>query len=199
MTASLTVVHRRQLTILLPAVAILAASSLGAGCSTVENKDVSARVNDNELSPEELTDLVEVVGTPDPTTGAIDPTNGNSVRGAVQLWVQGEVVSAGLDAAGTPITAAQSDAARSQLESQLPNLDDLSESTVGTLVTFLAVRDVVGTMADPAAFITEATDDAEVYVDPRFGEFLPADLTVIPLGLPSIDVPASGVPDTATG
>ena len=41
MTASLTVVHRRQLTILLPAVAILAASSLGAGCSTVEN-DASA-------------------------------------------------------------------------------------------------------------------------------------------------------------
>jgi hypothetical protein len=198
-TASLTVVHRRQLTILLPAVAILAASSLGAGCSTVENKDVSARVNDTELSPEELTDLVEVVGAPDPTTGSIDPTNGNSVRGAIQLWVQGEVVSAGLDAAGTPITAAQSDAAMSQLESQLPNLDDLSESTVGTLVTFLAVRDVVGTMADPAAFITEATDDAEVYVDPRFGEFLPADLTVIPLGLPSIDVPAGGVPDTATG
>ena len=61
MTASLTVVQRRLSTILVPAVAVVAMSSLTAGCSTVDN-DAAARVNDTELTPDELTDLVEVLG-----------------------------------------------------------------------------------------------------------------------------------------
>ena len=58
MTASLTPVLRRQLTTLLPAAAIVAATWLTAGCSTVD--DAAARVNDTELSPEGLTELVDV-------------------------------------------------------------------------------------------------------------------------------------------
>ena len=36
-------------------------------------------------------------------------------------------------------------------------------------MTFLALRTVVGAMADQNTFVTEATDAAEIYVDPRFG------------------------------
>ncbi len=186
--------RRRLSTVLLPAAALLAVASLSA-CSAADDNDVAARVNDSELSNDELADLVTIVGTPDPATGTVDPTQGENVRGAIQLWVQVEVIGAGLEAAGTPVTQAQSDEARTQLESQLPNVEDLSDSTVDTLVTFLALRTVVGAMADQNTFVTEATDAAEIYVDPRFGTFDPAAGTVTPLGgVPTASLPTGTAP-----
>lgn len=205
MTASLTDVHRRLLTILLPAAGLLAVTSL-SGCSTSSNNnDVAAQVNANELSPDELTELVTVVGTPNPTTGTVDPTSGDNVRGAIQFWVQVEVVTAALETAGTPVTDAQSADARTQLEGQLPNVEDLSTSTVDTLVAFLALRPIVGAQADQAAFVTNAAEAADVYVDPRFGTFDPVAGLVTPLGaapaefLPTDTLPTDTVPTSTTG
>ena len=133
MTASLTDVHRRLLTILLPAAGLAGRHFVERVSSTSSNNnDVAAQVNENELSPDELTELVTVVGTPNPTTGTVDPTSGDNVRGAIQFWVQVEVVTAALETAGTPVTDAQSADARTQLEGQLPNVEDLSTSTVDT-------------------------------------------------------------------
>ena len=89
--------RRRLSTVLLPAAALLAVASLSA-CSAADDNDVAARVNDSELSNDELADLVTIVGTPDPATGTVDPTQGENVRGAIQLWVQVEVIGAGLEA-----------------------------------------------------------------------------------------------------
>ena len=143
MTASLTVVHRRRLTILLPAVAVLAASSLGAGCSTVEN-DASARVNDTELSPDELTELVDVVGQ-----GEV--TNGDAVRSTIQTWVLVEVAGAQLEADGTELTDDELAAAETVLSDGLPGFADLSESTRDILVSAQATIEVLNGLSDAAA------------------------------------------------
>jgi hypothetical protein len=193
-TASLTPVFRRRLTILLPTVAILAASSLGAGCSTVEN-DASARVNDTELSPDELADLVEVIGQPDPNTNVIDPTNGDTIRGTIQTWVLVEVAGAQLEADGTQLTDDELGAAETLLSDGLPGFADLSESTRDTLVQARATIDVLNGLADGSAFVQLATANADIYIDPRFGQFDP-NAGVLPLavtpGPAPVDAPAEG-------
>jgi len=184
-TASLTVVHRRQLTILLPAIAILAASSLGAGCSTVEN-DASARVNDTELSPDELTDLVEVVG-------GGEVTNGDAVRSTIQTWVLVEVAGAQLEADGKELTDDELAAAETVLSDGLPGFADLSTSTREILVNAQATIDAINALSDGAAFVQLATANADVYIDPRFGQFDP-ELGVLPLAVApaAVDAPAEG-------
>lgn len=191
MTASLTVVHRRQLTILLPALAILAASALGAGCSTVEN-DASARVNDTELSPDELTDLVEVIGQPDPNTGVIDPTNGDTIRSTIQTWVLVEVAGAQLEADGTQLTDDELGAAETLLSDGLPGFADLSESTRDTLVRARATIEALNGLTDGPAFVQLATANADIYIDPRFGQFDP-DSGVLPLAVMPAPAPVDAL------
>ena len=188
MTASLTVVHHRQVPILLSAVAILAASSFVAGCSTVDD-DASARVNDTELSPEELTDLVEVLSQPDPTTGEVDVTNADAIRSTIQTWVLVEVAGAQLEADGTQLSDEELAAADTVLRDALPEFDDLPEATRDTLVNAQATLEAVNGLSDGAAFISLATANADVYVDPRFGQFDP-EIGVIPLAVsPSVVAP----------
>ena len=108
MTASLTDVHRRLLTILFSVTGILALSAATSACSTVSNVDAAARVDDAELSPDQLSDLVDAIAQ------GGDPTSGDLVRQTIGLWIQVEVINAGLDGAGTPVTDAQKADARSR-------------------------------------------------------------------------------------
>jgi hypothetical protein len=181
-TASLTVVHRRRLTILLPAVATLAASSLAAGCSS--NDDASARVNDQELSPEALTDLVDVLG-------GGEVTNGDAIRSTLQTWVLVEVAGAQLQADGTELTDDEIAAAETLLSDGLPGFADLSRGTRDTLVQAQATLEALNGLTDGAAFVELATANADVYIDPRFGQFDPQ-AGVLPLAVtpPSADAPA---------
>ncbi len=100
--------HRRLLTILLPLVAVTGLASSVAGCSTFTDSNAAARVDDTELSADQLADLVSVLG-------ADDPTNGDVVRNAIQLWVLVEVARAQLEADGTPVTSEELTAADTQL------------------------------------------------------------------------------------
>jgi hypothetical protein len=175
LTASLTVVPRRLSTILVPAVAIMAMSSLTAGCSTVE-ENASARVNDIELTPDELTDLVDVLGR-----GEV--SNGDAVRGTIQTWVLVEVAGAQFEMDGTQLTDDELAAANAVLTDSLPGFADLSESTQETLVQAQATLATVNSLEDGAAFIQLATSNADIYVDPRLGQFDPT-FGVVPLAIP---------------
>ena len=185
MTASLTVVHRRRLTILLPTVAILAASSLGAGCSTVDN-DASARVNDTELRPDQLTALVDVLAEG-------DVTNGDAIRSTLSTWVLVEVAGAQLEADGTQLTDDELGAAETLLSDGVPGFADLSESTRDTLVQARATIEAINGLSDAAAFVQLATANADIYIDPRFGQFDPQ-AGVLPLAVTPapVDAPTEG-------
>jgi hypothetical protein len=182
MTANLTVVLRRHLTILLPAIAVLATSALTTGCSTVEN-DAAARVNDTELSPEQLTELVGAL-----SGGEVD--NGDAIRSTLNIWVLAEVAGAQFVADDLALTDEELAAANTLLDQQLPGFADLSEGARATLVDAQATFSAIDTLSDGQAFVDRATENAEVYVDPRFGQF-DAVLGVVPLAVvPSAISPA---------
>jgi hypothetical protein len=176
-TASLTVVPRRRLTILLPTVAILAAASLGAGCSTVDSvdSDASARVNDAELSPEDLTELVDVL-----SDGQV--TNGDAIRSTLSTWVLVEVAGAQFESDGTELTDDEFAAAETTLSAGLPAFADLTESTRDTLVRAQATLEAINGLSDGAAFVELATTNADIFIDPRFGQFDPQ-FGVLPLAV----------------
>ena len=176
MTASLTDVHRRLLTILFSVTGILALSAATSACSTVSNVDAAARVDDAELSPDQLSDLVDAIAQ------GGDPTSGDLIRQTIGLWIQVEVINAGLDGAGTPVTDAQKADARTQLEAQLPGFADLSESTAETLVRVQATSNASQAVPDFPTLVADAAEAADVYVDPRFGTFDPVAGSVTPLG-----------------
>lgn len=174
MTANLPVVHRRHLTILFPVIAILAASPLGAGCSTVEN-DAAARVNDTELSPEQLTELVDAL-----SGGEVD--SGDAIRNTLNIWVLAEVAGAQFDADDLALTDEELAAADTLLGQQLPGFVDLSDGAQQTLVDAQATFAAIDTLSDGQAFVERATENADIYVDPQFGQF-DAVLGVLPLAV----------------
>jgi hypothetical protein len=178
-------VHRRLLTILLSVTGLFALSAATSGCSTFSDADAAARVDDTELSPDGLSDLVDVIAQ------GGDPNDAEVVRQAVALWIQVEVINTGLDQAGTPLTDDQKDEARTQLETQIPGFADLSESTAESLIRVQATSNAVASVADLQGLITEAAASSDIYVDPRFGQFDPVGGSVIPLGIAPADVPAT--------
>ncbi len=168
--------HRRLLTILFSVTGLFALSAATSGCSTFSDADAAARVNDTELSPDQLSSLVDVLAQ-----GA-DPTDAEVVRQTIGLWVQVEVINAGLDNADTSLTDTQMTDARTQLESQLAGFADLSESTADALVRVQATSIAIGAIPDAQTLITDAAEAADIYVDPRFGTFDPVNGSVTPLG-----------------
>lgn len=176
--------HRRPLTILFPALVILATSALSA-CSTVDD-DAAARVNDTELSPDDLSDLVDVLA-------AGEETNADAVRSTIQTWVLVEVAGAQLEADGTDLTDDELAAANTVLTDGLPGFAELSDATRDTLVNAQATLEVINGLTDGAAFIELATSNADIYIAPRFGQFDP-ELGVLALAVPP---PADDAPVAA--
>jgi len=185
-TASLTPVLRRQLTTLLPAAAAIVAVVLStAGCSTVD--DAAARVNDTELSPEGLTELVDAL-----SDGEV--SNGDAIRSTLNIWVLAEVAGEQFTADDMSLTAEELAAATELLSTALPGFTDLAESTREALVKAQATFSAIDTLSDGQAFVELATSNAEIYIDPRFGQFIDSQIGVLPLAIvPSaITPPATG-------
>ena len=92
------------------------------------------------------------------------------------------------------LTAEELDAANELLSAQLPGFADLGESTRETLVKAQATFTAIDTFSDGQAFVELATSNAEIYIDPRFGQFIDAQVGVLPLAIvPSaITPPATG-------
>ena len=90
--------NRRLLTILLP----LAAGTLAASCSTITDNDVVARVDDAELSVDDLGELAAAQGI-----AADETLDAEVARQLVTEWIRAESVSddniaeiSGIDVAG---------------------------------------------------------------------------------------------------
>ncbi|MET0661768.1 MAG: hypothetical protein ABWZ42_01425 [Ilumatobacteraceae bacterium] len=168
--------HRRLLTILFSIIGLFALSAAASGCSTFSDADAAARVDEAELSPDGLSDLVDALAQ------GRDPSDGEVVRQTIGLWIQVEVINAGLDEAGAPLTDTQTTEARTQLETQFPGFADLSASTAEMLVRVQATSNASQAVPDFQTLVTEAAEAADVYVDPRFGTFDPVAGSVTPLG-----------------
>jgi hypothetical protein len=184
LTASLSAVHRRLLTILFSITGLFALSAAASGCSTFSDADAAARVDETELPPDELSDLVDALAQ------GRDPNDAELVRQTIALWIQVEVINAGLDDAGATLTDTQKTEARTQLETQFPGFADLSESTAETLTRVQATSNAAQSVPDFDTLVAESAEAADVYVDPRFGTFDPDAGAVLPLGLAPTDVTA---------
>lgn len=169
--------HRRLLTILLSVTGLFALSAAASGCSSFSDADASARVNDTELSPEQLTSYVEALGQ-----GEV--TDGDTVRNTLNIWVLVEVAAAGLDEAGTPVSDDLLAQARTTLDAQLAGFADLPADTADELVRWQATLGTIDTLPDPQGFVTASTEAADIFIDPRLGTFDPV-VGVLPLGGPA--------------
>lgn len=155
----------------------LTAASAASGCSTFSDNDAAARVNDIELSSEQLTELAEFI--PDGATGGPStPGDAEHARNAIRVWVEAQALAAAeLD---IPVGESDRDAATEQL-AQFLGFTELSDATRSLLVRYVATRDALSATPDGGALIEQAVLDADVYVDPRLGTF-DAQFGIIPLG-----------------
>ena len=176
--------HRRPLTILFSVIGLFTLSAAASGCSTFSDADAAARVDEAELPPDELSDLVDALAQ------GRDPNDGEVVRQTIGLWIQVEVINAGLDEAGATLTDTQKTEARTQLETQFAGFAELSESTAEALVRVQATSNAAQAVPDFQTLVTEASEAADIYVDPRFGTFDPVAGAVAPLGLAPVDLTA---------
>jgi mevalonate kinase len=171
-------VHRRLLTILLSVAITIGLASSAAGCSTFTDADSAARVNDSELSADELSELADAVAT----IRTEEPTSGDVVRAAINAWVFSEIFDAQLTANDTPLTSDLLTAADAQLREGLAGFTEFSDNAQTTLVKIQATVNAVAQFDQETgqAFVETATDNADVYIDSRFGRFDP-ELGVIAL------------------
>ncbi len=159
--------------LLLSIVGLFALSAAATGCTTFSDANASARVDDTELSPDQLSAFVEALGQ--------DVTSGDAVRNTLNIWVLVEVATAGLDDAGIVVPDDQLAQARAVLEAQLAGFTELPAATADELVRWQATLGVIDSQPDPQGLITAATDAADIHIDPRLGTFDPV-VGVLPLG-----------------
>ncbi len=130
--------NRRRITI--PAALLL--TGLAAGCTTFDSSDTAARVGDDTLDTDTLTELVEML--PSPTTGAPgDPNNASDVRNGITLWVQATAIDQYVDDEGIEVTDDDVAAAQQLLDSALPGWTDGPEGAQQVLVDYFAASNAL--------------------------------------------------------
>ena len=131
-------VIRPRLTFLLPLAAVLV-----AGCTGLSDNNAVARVEQVELSSDELTDLMSALS---PANVESDPTNADAARDTISLWVRIEAVKLRLAQDGVEIGSDQLDEATTQMSSIVPAFAALPDRTRDYLVeaqaSFLAFESV---------------------------------------------------------
>ena len=144
-------------------------------------------MNDTELTPDELTDLVEVLG------GGRGVERRRGPQHASRPGCSSRSRALSSKPTARELTDDELAAAKTALTDGLPGFADLSESTQDTLVHAQATLAVVNALDDGAAFVQLATSNADIYVDPRFGQFDPT-FGVVPLAIApaALDAPAAG-------
>lgn len=136
--------HRRLLTILLPAAAVALAS-----CSTFET-DVVATVDGVDMTDGDLDEFVGVLPT---STGA--PAGGDAsaadVRQAINIWIQGRILADALEQSEVEVGDEAVDEATQNLEAQLPAYMELSDENRQLLIDLLTGQTAVAEMLPPAS------------------------------------------------
>ena len=123
-------------------------------------------------------------------------TNGDAVRSTIQTWVLVEVAGAQLEADGTQLTDDELAAAETALSDGLPGFADLSDVDPRHARACAGDVEAINGLSDGAAFVQLATDNADIYIDPRFGAVRSAGRCAAAGGRPPapapVDVPAEG-------
>jgi len=163
-------VKRRLSMFLLP----LAAASLGAGCTTLSDDNVAVRVDDTSYTHDVLADFTEAIGLPENDLGAVRSLATDLVLvGAIESW---------LDEAGIGLTDDDLVAGRDRAVAEVPGFAELDEESSDVLTEFFALINRASLLPDVESALAEALDGADIYVDPRIGNFDPSIGAVIPLG-----------------
>ena len=136
------VVNRRLLTIL----TTVAAASLAAGCSTLDNDNV-ATVGDATLTEAQLAEIVPLVGgTPD--APAVDQANVD--RTAISVWLEAQVFTQAFAAGGVVLDPAAIDQSTQGLNAQFgEQFTSLDPGTRDLLVEYVTVIDQLPTLPRP--------------------------------------------------
>lgn len=153
----------------------LAVVVLATGCSTFDS-DVVARVDDAELTRDQLDELIQVLRPG--TDGDAD-----TAREMINLWIAAEALESALEVDGLEIDNASVETATQALEGSglLANLsDDLTDQFIGWQAAF-----EVG-FAQSETYGNDAVNRAETWIKPRFGQI--GDGTVLPLALDTAPV-----------
>ena len=135
------------MTILVP----FAAAALTAGCASVSDADVVARVGDAELGEDELEVYRQLVGGTEADLGSAD-----SARSAISIWAEIQVLTQFVEESGLEADAGMIDAATQGANQSVPGFAALEDATRDLLVDyFLAINalpELSPTEADMAAW-----------------------------------------------
>ena len=133
-------VNRPGSNVLLPLMA--AAVVFGAGCTAPASGDTIATFDGEELTSDQLVELVDAFGGGDPSDAA-------AARQSISLWVQVEAVKTALDAADVTIDDQAIDDATARLSQSDPGFAERSDETRDYLVQAQASFTAIDTVPTP--------------------------------------------------
>ncbi|MEM9515730.1 MAG: hypothetical protein AAGA42_12820 [Actinomycetota bacterium] len=160
----------------------VALAAVASSCTTFTDSSNVARVDDETLSADELSDLMAVFLGPESIASL---GNADGARGAIQYWLNGEIAKASLEETGTDVPTEQADAVRAQLATVQTFIDApaATQDTIIEVESTLSVFLQSPTVNDD--FVATAAA-ADVYVDPRYGAFVPPPAGVGPLDVATV-------------
>jgi parvulin-like peptidyl-prolyl isomerase len=132
------------------ALAALAIAAGLAGCSTFEQADAAARVGDDELTQDQLDELL-VAATPGATSEEPTEVSADTARSLTQTWVVTRLLTDAVVADGGAVTDDDRAAARSQLEEQQGDAWENTEPAIQDLVVDQTAAVAVWQALSPAA------------------------------------------------
>ena len=154
----------------------LAVAALATGCSTFDS-NVVARVDDAELTNDELGDLISALPTDAPEGSA------ELAREIIALWTRVEAVKSAYERDDIEVTDEVRTAAAERIldPAIFPGLEEMGTEVQDELVDWEAT---FVTLGDDVAYLERALADADVWVKPRYGQHI-EDGRVLPLALPT--------------
>ncbi len=161
---------------LIAALAVVVAA-VASSCTTFTDSSNVARVGDETLSEEELREIVSAItGTPigdtvDGENGINFVGNANSARTGIEFWITGQLARTELDAVEIEIPQSTIDDTQARLAGVVPNFGELSADARDTIIDLEATIVVFTNLPNSADVFTAAVDQADIYVDPRYGTF----------------------------
>ncbi|MEO1056327.1 MAG: hypothetical protein AAFY28_05360 [Actinomycetota bacterium] len=157
----------------------VAVAAVVSSCTTFTDSNNVARFDDATLSTDELSDIMAVFLGPDAVAAL---GNADGARGAIQYWLNGEIAKTSLEESGTAVPTEAADAIRGQLATveTFVNAPAATQEAIIEIESNLSVFLQSPTGIDDFVATAEAAD---VYVDPRYGTFVPP-----PEGLGPLDV-----------
>jgi hypothetical protein len=159
------------------AILLLLTATVAVGCSTVDDANTAASVDDSTLSHDQLAELMTLVGSP--AESAVE------ARNTTLSWIILRALADDAAAQGIEVTDTDRQQAEDSLQTLPGDLSQVSQSTLDELIEIQAAGVAInraGAGLDINALIDQTLAVADVEVDPRIGVFDPVGRQVLPLG-----------------